>query len=128
MTATLRGEKLARLGKRKGWCLLLPVRFGCFAIRFFLVTAGLDPVVHAERWTSMDCRVKPGNDERKNGQERIWNADRRSIQPAVLLARPRLQQEAHAYRRSTAALTCGLSPAARDFRPGFLGRGENADL
>jgi hypothetical protein len=55
----------------------------------------------------MDCRVKPGNDEWKNGQERIWNADRRLIQPAVLLARPRLQQEAHAYRRSTTVLTQG---------------------
>jgi hypothetical protein len=64
----------------------------------------------------------------KEISERIWNADRRSIQPAVLLARPRPQQEAHAYRRSTAVLTCGLSPAARDFRPGFLGRGKNADL
>jgi hypothetical protein len=77
------------------------------------------------------CALRPLRPHRKSEgrkSERIWNADRRSIQPAVLLARPRLQQEAHAYRRSTAALTCGLSPAERDFRPGFLGRGENADL
>ena len=31
------------------------------------------------------------------------------VQPAVLLARPRLQQKAHAYRRSTAALPWGIS-------------------
>jgi hypothetical protein len=42
--------------------------------------------------------------------ERIWNADRRSFQPAALLARPRFQQEAHAYRRSTTALTQERSP------------------
>jgi hypothetical protein len=36
-------------------------------------------------------------------------AERRQtlFQPAVLLARPRFQQEAHAYRRSTAVLTQG---------------------
>ena len=56
------------------------------------------------------------------------NAGRRFFQPAVQLARPRTLRDALACRRSTAALTCGLSPAARDFRPGFLGRGENADL
>src|SRR5579862_5913026 len=38
-----------------------------------LVTTGLDPVVHAEakhrkseRFLSMDCRVKPGNDDVRN--------------------------------------------------------------
>jgi len=40
-------------------------------------------------------------------RKRKRNADRRSLQPAVLLARPRLQQEAHAYRRSTTVLTQG---------------------
>ena len=42
--------------------------------------------------------------------ERKWNADRRCSQTAVLLARPRFQQEAHAYRRPTAALARGRSP------------------
>jgi hypothetical protein len=37
-------------------------------------------------------------------------------------------RDALACRRSTAVLTYGLSPVARDFRPGFLGRDENADL
>jgi hypothetical protein len=46
----------------------------------------------------------------------------------VQLARPRILQDALACRRSTAVLTDGLSPVARDFRPGFLGRGKNADL
>jgi hypothetical protein len=29
----------------------------------FRVTTGLDPVVHADVRLTMDCRVKPGNDE-----------------------------------------------------------------
>ncbi len=59
----------------------------------------------------MDCRVKPGNDERKNGRKkkRKRNAGRRIVQPAVLLARPRIQQDAHVYRRSTAVLTLGTA-------------------
>jgi hypothetical protein len=32
-----------------------------------LVTSGLDPVVRAEVRLSVDARVKPGHDERKNG-------------------------------------------------------------
>ena len=34
-----------------------------FAVPPLFVTTGLDPVVHAEVQFSMDCRVKPGNDE-----------------------------------------------------------------
>jgi hypothetical protein len=30
---------------------------------FFLVTTGLDPVVHAEVRLTMGCRIKSGNDE-----------------------------------------------------------------
>src|ERR1700733_11872528 len=62
--------------------------------------------------------------------KKVREAERRQmpIQSAVLLARPRIQQDAHIYRRSTAVLTDGLSPAARDFRPGFLGRDKSADL
>jgi hypothetical protein len=77
VTATLRGEKLPRSRKRRGGACFY-LRFGHFA------------------------HIAKG---RKS--ERIWNADRRSLQPAVLLARPRLQQEAHAYRRSTTVLTQG---------------------
>ena len=55
--------------------------------------------------------------------ERTWNADRRCSQPAVLLARPRLQQKAHAYRRSTAALPWRLSLPRCNFRPCFRGLG-----
>ena len=39
--------------------------------------------------------------------------------------RRRARRSTPACRRSTAALTCGLSPAARGSRPGFLGRGRN---
>ncbi|MGB7179158.1 MAG: hypothetical protein WBD33_20145, partial [Xanthobacteraceae bacterium] len=46
--------------KKKGWCLSFLARYARFAIRSLFVTTGLDPVVHAERWGSMDCRVKPG--------------------------------------------------------------------
>jgi hypothetical protein len=45
----------------------------------------------------------------RSKNERKWNADRRLIQPAVLLgtaAHP--SRDAHAYRRSTAALPSGL--------------------
>jgi hypothetical protein len=34
----------------------------CLVILSF-VTTGLDPVVHDDMRLSMDCRVKPGNDE-----------------------------------------------------------------
>ena len=57
------------------------------------VTAGLDPVVHADvrRLRSlsanpivllvrMDCRIKSGNDEEKKGRR---NADRRVILPSA---------------------------------------------
>jgi hypothetical protein len=37
---------------------------GCEAINPCLVTAGLNPVVHAEVRRFMDCRIKSGNDER----------------------------------------------------------------
>jgi hypothetical protein len=59
--------------------------------------------------------------------ERIWNADRRSLQPAVLLARPRLQQEAHAYRRSTTALPLGLSIAKVQLQAMLPGTRRSAD-
>src|SRR5208283_497606 len=42
-------------------------------------------------------------------KKRKRNADRRIVQPAVLLARPRIQQDAHVYRRSTAVLTQGTA-------------------
>jgi hypothetical protein len=71
-------RKTAALKEKKGWHLL----FTCASAHFAHIAKG-----------------------RKS--ERIWNADRRSLQPAVLLARPRLQQEAHAYRRSTTVLTQG---------------------
>jgi len=45
------------------------------------------------------------------------------VQPAVLLARPRLQQKAHAYRRPTAALPWRLSLPRCNFRPCFRGLG-----
>ena len=32
------------------------------------VTAGLDPVVHADVRLGMDARVKPGHDEQENGK------------------------------------------------------------
>jgi hypothetical protein len=72
-----------------------------------------------------NTRVRRGEVFKKKGKR---NAGRRLLQPAVQLARPLPLRGQLACRRSTAVLTDGLSPAARDFRPGFLGRGENADL
>ena len=70
--------------------------------------------------TGLLRRFTPRNDE---SQERTWNADRRCSQPAVLLARPRLQQKAHAYRRPTAVLPWRLSLPRCNFRPCFRGLG-----
>ena len=58
----------------------------------------------------------------------IREAERRQtrIQPsASFRMRQRAQRSTLACRRSTAVLTDGLSPVSRDFRPGFLGRGES---
>jgi hypothetical protein len=43
--------------------------------------------------------------------------------PYALRARPRVQRDALAFRRSTAALSEVSRPRLFDFRPGFLGRG-----
>jgi len=32
-------------------------------VRSWLVTTGLDPVVHADARLAIDCRIKSGNDE-----------------------------------------------------------------
>src|ERR1700735_1901156 len=97
----------------------------------------------------MDCRIKSGNDELRDrllalikARKKKGEAERRqTLAPTCRAAgtaaaplhilprmRGRIWRGQLACRRSTAALTCGLSPAARDFRPGFLGRGKNADL
>ena len=65
--------------------------------------------------------LHPGYETTKKKRKR--NADKRFVQLAVQLARPRILRDALACRRSTAVLTYGLSPVARDFRPGLLGRG-----
>ena len=72
---------------------------------------------------ALDCFAALAMTKKRKGKR---NADRRLLQPAVQLARPRILRDALACRRSTAVLTYGLSPVARDFRPGFLGRGESA--
>jgi len=36
-------------------------------VSLYLVTTGLDPVVHADVPLGIDTRVKPGHDERENG-------------------------------------------------------------
>ena len=56
-------------------------------------------------------------------KKRKRNADRRFDPPAVLLARPRIQQDAHIYRRSTAVLTQGTRIPRPSSRPCFRGRG-----
>jgi hypothetical protein len=44
----------------------IPIARSNFMRRVFdLVTTGLDPVVHGDSRGRMDCRVKPGNDERE---------------------------------------------------------------
>ena len=59
-----------------------------------------------ERNFRMDCRVKPGNDERERTKKiRRRNADRRNEYSAVANGHGRdCKHQAHIYRRSTAVL------------------------
>ena len=59
-----------------------------------------------ERNFRMDCRVKPGNDERERTKEiRRRNADRRNEYSAVANGHGRAcKRQAHIYQRSTAVL------------------------
>jgi len=59
-----------------------------------------------ERNFRMDCRVKPGNDERERTKKiRRRNADRRNEYSAVANGHGRAcKRQAHIYRRSTAVL------------------------
>src|SRR6516225_12306829 len=100
-----------------------------------LVTTGPDPVVHADvrptkrRWSAlykrdicMDCRIKFGNDERKGERKKTSEAKRRQTQLVfcrALRAQPRLERQAHIYRRSTTVIvprslsSQGTQPQAR---------------
>src|SRR5277367_2860952 len=77
----------------------------------------------------MDCRVKPGNDGRKNESDEEEqgkrNADRRVFLPSAPSARQRAQRSTLACRRSTTALPSGVETPLSSFRPGFLGRGRH---
>ncbi len=59
--------------------------------------------------------------------KRKRNADRRLVQPAVLLARPRIRRDAHIYRRSTAALPLGLCIAKVQLQAMLPGTWRSAD-
>jgi hypothetical protein len=102
-----------------------------------LVTTGLDPVVHADvtqanaggsirkRSFGMDCRIKSGNDERK---ERKSKAKRRQTQWG--LCRAAGPGRAPIGVRTSVGVPPRFSPQGvfhrkeLSLRPGFLGRGE----
>jgi hypothetical protein len=107
-------EERAVRSEKKGWCLV-----------FLNPPALASPKYSFEH----DLIRKPVPTFRDHAlkNERIWNADRRSIQPAALLARPRLQQEAHAYRRSTTALPLGLFIAKVQLQAMLPGTWRSAD-
>ncbi len=73
------------------------------------------------------CLYLPATPRSPSKRKRKRNADRREVQPAVLLVRPRIQRDAHIYRRSTAALPLGLCIAKVQLQAMLPGTLRSAD-